>query len=481
MSRVLPGTRRLLRGLSAAALLAALPLVATAGPEAFRTSRHADPVSGPFRDRKYRPGTCLQCHGSGGASTMGPSNRMALFAANDDQLCLTCHRSARGSFPDPSLVTRSTHSQSPQVVWPGPVPRARPRGDGGRCLNCHDPHGRVDALGPIPDMLVARGDDLCLACHGAGGGGPDIASELNEISRHPRATGGPVKGGALPGTVCLDCHNPHLARREATGALGGASGLVDGVRRVRLINGAAGSLPRLIPVGPEDRSPTPEYEVCFRCHAGAAGDSATVLAAPAGVALAPPSGAGAVPAAGAIAAVARGQVASDFNPANASYHPVEAPGRDGAIDPAAFAGGWRAGRMISCSDCHGSGNGRVRGPHGSSFPKLLKRRYPVAAQGAQQEPSDLCFDCHAWSAYAAAGAGLAATSSRYAGHTSHAGQGLTCQACHEPHGSPKLPSLLALRTPGLVAYQRDASGGTCTVSCHAKTPPAASYRLAYPR
>ncbi len=454
--------RRLLFPLTAA-LLAAVPGPAHPELDAFRTSKHGNPTSGAFRDQKYRPGTCLQCHGTlESTAGRGPSNAMALFAANDDGLCLSCHKTPLGLFPERSRLSRSTHGESSQVVWPGPKPKARRRADAGRCVNCHDPHGTKDAKGPIPGMLLLRGDDLCLACHRAAGGGQDIATEVTKVSRHPRP-GGVEVVGAMPGPGCTDCHNPHLARREPSLSMSGVSGLLDGVRRVRPVNGAPGSIPRLAAVGPEDRTPTREYEVCFRCHAGTPDG-------PAGTAVSVASG-----------AVARSQVASAFNPANPSYHPVEAPGRDTGIDLAAFAPGWRADRLVTCSDCHGSVGGQTRGPHGSSLPSMLRKRYLASAAPGRVEETDLCFDCHAWGAYGSVGAGPSARGTRYAGHALHSARGVSCHACHDPHGSSTQPALLVLRTPGLVSYRRDVGGGSCTVSCHTRTPPVSEYRLVYPR
>ena len=55
------------------------------------------------------------------------------------------------------------------------------------------------------------------------------------------------------------------------------------------------------------------------------------------------------------------------------------------------------------------------------------------------------------------------------GHQFHvANQNVPCYACHVTHGSSTLPHLLVLgRSPGLVAYTRTPTGGTCTPTCHA--------------
>ncbi len=174
-------------------------------------------------------------------------------------------------------------------------------------------------------------------------------------------------------------------------------------------------------------------------------------------------------------------VAAAFNPANASFHPVEARGRNRAIDRRAFAPGLGPESLVACSGCHGSDDEGSRGPHGSRFPKLLSRRHPADLRDPQILETDLCFRCHAYGTYADPLGGASRAASRFPGHASHAGRGHGCWACHEAHGSAELPALVALRPGGLVAYAQDQGGGSCTASCHVATPPSAAYRVTYPR
>lgn len=460
-------TRRLALALALLAVLGgAAP--ARAGLDAFKGSPHGDPVRGPRRDPRYRPGTCLQCHGKpvpgGGAEARNPKS---LFAANDNGLCLSCHQGEVGSFPGEQAWLRATHATSPRVIWPGPSPKARASGDAGFCLNCHDPHGRKDAKGLIPHLLLARGDALCLGCHGFTGPGADVASDLQKVHRHGGVAVAALRATTTsPAPACVDCHNPHRARSDALDAAATLSGRVAGVARVKVANGGAGATPFLTAVGPLDRSPVREYEVCFRCHAGSA---TTKLGAETRIV------------AGGLTSATAASIGAAFNPANASTHPVEAAGRDGALDPGSFVNGWRPERLVTCSDCHGSDNERVRGPHGSANPGLLRLRYPTSGAPEGVRPTDLCFTCHAYGAYGAATAGQNPRASRFPSHLAHSARGYSCHACHQPHGSASQPSLLTLRTPGLVGYTRTPTGGTCTVTCHTTTSPVATYRVSYAR
>jgi hypothetical protein len=277
------------------------------------------------------------------------------------------------------------------------------------------------------------------------------------------ATGERGAEAAQPGPTparhaeCVDCHNPHAARRDPVRpAAPDAPGALQGVARVRISNGPPGSGPSFTWAGPDDTSPALEYEICFRCHSSFA-----------------------------VLRPGAADVSVAFNPANASFHPVEARGTNRGIAPGAFVQGWSSETLVLCSDCHGGDTG-VRGPHASAHRYLLKARY-VAEPGRRPVSSgDLCFDCHAFSTYADAGAPVSAQSqSRFnppnaaGGHAYHvATQGLGCYACHETHGSPSTPNLVAVgRSPGIVAFTRDSAGGSCATSCHA----AKAYGLNYPR
>jgi hypothetical protein len=196
--------------------------------------------------------------------------------------------------------------------------------------------------------------------------------------------------------------------------------------------------------------PVREFEVCFKCHA-----------------------------ANTSRALTRVDVGVAFNPSNASFHPLEARGRNATIDPRTFVNGWSADRLVTCSDCHGSDDEVTRGPHGSSVPAILRRRYVASSSDPAPGEGGLCFTCHAWRTYGETGAGAEGRLSRFAPHASHVvTHGLSCWACHDAHGSVALPALLALRSPGLTAVTRDAAGGTCLTSCHVRTPANATWRSA---
>ena len=443
--------------LAAAAAATLLAGGAPAGPGEVR-GRHGDPASGVLRVPTSPRGGCMHCHDP----RSGDGRRGKVR-------CQDCHASPSrlGAYPGTATYARSAHA-SPWSVWPEQDPRRKAR-EGGDCSACHDPHGERDAAGLVPSLARAREEVLCLACHD-GAPAKDVRPQLGQIHVHPWAA---VAGrhapeergaeGSQPGAAnarhaeCVDCHNPHAVRRDAVRPLPpDAPGALQGVARVRVSNGAAGTIPTFSFAGPEDATEPLEYEVCFRCHSSYAAQRPGAR-----------------------------DLAVALNPANASTHPVEARGANPGIAPGAFVPGWSSDSTVLCSDCHAGDRG-VRGPHASSHRYLLKARYPAEPGRASASPEDLCFGCHAFGPYADATAGAATLAqSRFnppssaAGHAYHvAARGIGCWTCHESHGSPTVPGLLSPGRPGgIVSFARTAGGGTCTTACHLPR----SYALNYPR
>ncbi len=444
--------------LAAAALAAVvLPRVAGSAGGVYRQTRHGDPEAGVLRVATAPRGACVHCHD---ARTGG--------GRREKVRCEACHaaRSETGVYAGAAAYARSAHA-SP---WAAPSGERRGRrSEGGDCTSCHDPHGRADALGLVPSLARAREEALCLGCHD-GSPAADVRPRPGQVHGHPwGATAGRHRPDERPGegpgaaeadgrhVECVDCHNPHAARRDPTPAAAPeATGALRGVARVRVSNGPAGTVPRFSWAGPEDAAGTREYEVCFRCHSSFA-----------------PRRLGAR------------DVSVELNPANASFHPVEARGTNPGILPGAFVRGWTADRFVRCSDCHAS-DGDVRGPHASSHRHLLPAPYAAAPGRQPTSPGDLCFRCHAFATYADPAAPPSALAqSRFnppnaaAGHVYHvATQGFGCFTCHETHGSPSAPTLLAVgRSPGIAAFGRESQGGSCTTTCH----PVRAYGANYPR
>jgi predicted CXXCH cytochrome family protein len=444
-----------------------------AGPGPHRTSTEITKIlaSSPHA------GECESCHVAHGVEGELPELH-ALVGPDENSLCDRCHTTAwsGGSYPGPLAYSRTSHGASDSAIWPGPTPPPRTEpGAAGKCLNCHDPHGQTDNQGKIPMLGLAREEKLCLTCHDGSPAQSDIASDYLLPYRHPTASISGVHTGpteSLPSDFaaqplnkrhaeCEDCHNPHLAYHDPNGPPQGSdlSKRNLGVSRVRVLNGGAGAPPSFSFIAGADTlsAELKEYEVCFKCHS-----SWTTQ----------PTG--------------QTDLARVLNPANPSYHPVEAPGANTNIAFGAFAAGWSAMSITRCGSCHGSDSGTNAGPHGSNNRYILRRPYTADSSDRTMLPIESCFECHSYDVYANAISSAAVlANSRFnepgvaEGHAKHVDQErVPCYACHPTQGSTTLPHLLVTgRTPGIQSITVTATGGTCTPTCHAEQ----SYTVNYAR
>jgi predicted CXXCH cytochrome family protein len=422
-------------------------------------------------------GECERCHTTHGddAGIVYPN---ALAGPDDNSLCRRCHDVpwAGGSYGDDALYRGTSHGSSTRMVWPGPDPGMRVDVDAaGKCVNCHDPHGWTDSQGAIPMLTVQREEKLCITCHDGSPATRNVAGDFLKPYRHPTNTWTgrhagpnevqPANFGRTPidnrHAECADCHNPHVSRDDGVQAPRGsdASKRTLGVSRVTVLNGTAGSPPLYSFVAGSDTlsAPNAEYQLCFKCHS-----SWTTQ----------PSG--------------QTDLALVLNPANPSFHPVEAAGRNEGIAPMAFTAGWSASSIVRCGDCHGADFGGAAGPHGSIYEHLLRAPSPAGSSSRTMSSDELCFQCHSFDVYANSGSPDATRGlSRFnrpgagMGHAEHVmDQRVPCYACHVTHGSTTQPFLLATgRFPGVSSYTTTADGGTCATNCHASR----SYTVNYAR
>jgi predicted CXXCH cytochrome family protein len=309
---------------------------------------------------------------------------------------------------------------------------------GAECMECHtNGHGGDD-----PQFLGGVEEAVCFFCHGPGGGAADVWTDLQRSYRHPvEATTlvhelGEDPIGMPRHVECADCHDPHAANSALGGpppATPGAMLSVSGVD-------AGGAAVAEAAFG---------YEVCFKCHSGAA----------------------ATPTAPFPRIEDETDLAVEFDLVNASsFHPIQGPGK-GTFVPSLKAP-WTTSSVMECSDCHASDSGAA-GPHGSDQPFLLKARYDTVVR-MDESPAAfaLCYSCHDRT-------NLMQDNSFM--HDDHVREfRYSCHVCHDGHGlagtSPSLPgnSLVNFRsdvvTPtigGVLRYTRSSPGnGSCTLRCH---------------
>lgn len=392
---------------------------------------------------------------------------------NQELQCTTCHdphNNAYGSFlvmsNENSAMCRSCHTISTTSV-----------AEHADCAGCHQPHSA-----PSGPYLLRRADvsRTCLSCHdGSQRRAQNIAADINRLSSHDGGASGPrpvpfqqplrrsVQQSGIASrdfdgeahAACTDCHDPHTMRPGGFAAKLGASRNSE----APYIQPSLGSVSGVSASGAPLDVARYEYEVCYKCHA-----DNNVVQAPA-----------------INRQVFEPNMRMVFASSAASSHPVHAPGR-GGVDVPSLKPEWRGGRMVYCSDCHGSDTGRKAGGsgpdgvHGSNHPGLLIARYDTA-DFTMESPQAyaLCYTCHE---RGGASGILSDRSFRY--HSLHIVNNRTpCSACHDSHGvsaaagggggsNAYLMNFdLSIVSPdpvtGRLEFRDHGSGsGACYLSCH---------------
>jgi len=351
------------------------------------------------------------------------------------------------------------------------------------CESCHRPH----AAGSAPRGLKAQEERTCGSagsqCHGSSGIGRNIEAEFSKPYSHPTyrttpsahdAAESPTNPGALlpeqsvaqpRHAECPDCHNAHASYSASTTAPKG-SGKVAGVWGVDTNNSLR--LPDGMPASVN------EYEICYKCH----GDSSNKPQE---------SGAPDPPYPNRVALQFNMRLM--FDPANPSYHPIEAPGRNPAV-PSLIAP-WTTSSIMYCTDCHDNDQGPrapapgtgPAGPHGSSFKHLLAGRYDMDNSSTIESPSAyaLCYKCHNRS--------VVLSSQSFRGHDQHVRDlRASCSLCHDPHGISSAQGnttnngflinfdrrFISPSSSGLLRFDT-ANGGRCYLTCHGRNHNPESY------
>jgi len=328
-------------------------------------------------------------------------------------------------------------------------------------------------------------DPVCLACHQ----GPKVAADLG-AAKLPAATGAlsihildpnkrkqvhysrQIKNGKATLTLRYDCSGCHDVHGREPGPM---------------------LAPQAFDPQGQPLAGKPVYaaDVCFGCHAGL----------------------GAAPIGGRVV-----DIGKLFGRGGGSAHAVGHAAADRPDLPSLRSGRNRA--KLDCVSCHGNSNpAGVPGPHVSQFPRLLKADYAseTEAFGSALRAGELCYLCHDRSSIEAdqsfslhmehitgftrgASGGAPRTSvttpaklgaaslkgtrpAASLGLQAGYGQPTPCATCHDPHGSPTNPYLLAF-DPGVVtpsavggiAYRSLGLGhGTCTLTCHGHSHAQAQY------
>jgi predicted CXXCH cytochrome family protein len=362
---------------------------------------------------------CITCHDP-------HKDAYGMFLLKDNRysaLCTTCHQMTGWSASAHATSTASVVGILPRP--PKTWPTYTQLNEWG-CEACHTPHFAPTAeellnftsAPPDPFSCTSAG------CHSSAppgihaataastvaygaviGRSPGETVDIARLSRKPSAhhesptsiiqmsqlLGGAQRSG-IRSVTCADCHNPHVTNAGKAQAPY-ASGMLQGVSGIDR-NGAA------------VRSVTYEYEVCLKCH----GDNTPDL--------------NYIP-----RVVVQTNLRLAFDPANPSYHPVLNMGKNLNIPsiPSPFEPSMNPSVVIYCSTCHADDEEGSRGPHGSSFPPILKARYDTADY--TQESFDhyaLCYRCHNQASIL--------SDQSFKGHRRHLQAGAPCSACHDAHG-----------------------------------------------
>ena len=387
---------------------------------------------------------CLACHDADSEAGVAPFSDGA-GPPNVETLWLT---GSHNTSPAASLA------QEACFACHGGADSTRPNDNAGR--NAHGSTLPVLLSPKVNGVAVANGEEaICLACHSGQVAAKNIATELAKANLHGVAaqTGVHQVNEAPSGTrthvECVDCHDPHGSNTAA--AVGqGPSGNLRGVSGIDT-NGV-GVTPATL-----------GYQVCYKCHS----DSAQVFA-------------NAV-----TRQFAQSSLRADFDAANPTFHPIEAVGRNATV-PSLIAP-WTVNSRMTCMDCHnnntGPGAGGVgpKGPHGSTYPYILERRYDMVDRVSEAAALyALCYKCHNRASIRG--------DASFPYHLAHInGYATPCTTCHDPHGvdasqGPGVTNLVNFDRRYVSPYNgvirfidTGTRHGSCQLTCHGATHGPRSY------
>jgi hypothetical protein len=189
--------------------------------------------------------------------------------------------------------------------------------------------------------------------------------------------------------ACEDCHNPHAIQALSTEA--------------PLISASMDKVSGVTASGGMIQYARYEYEVCFKCH----GDNPSRIESRI------------------TRVVSQTNTRLEFDPSGPSFHPVVSLGVSKNVPSLKLP--MTVASVIYCTDCHGSSDARVKGPHGSMFSPLLKANYDTSDYTAESETAyALCYTCHSRNSIL--------SNESFPGHKRHLDQRIPCSACHDAHG-----------------------------------------------
>jgi len=388
---------------------------------------------------------CTTCHNPHVEATDVVALNFLVRNGSSGQLCLACHEAGNRTVSNQSNYlagwTNSAHATTTNKIstQPGVNLGPYPTVALNACASCHMQHNAPGAA----RLLRGKNENDCANCHNGGSSlspaAPNVIAEFAK-SAHPLSTAGGSHDAGEKALLnhnrhatCVDCHNPHSARRvtaflpppEIRASQSGVEGIsaTDGIT---VLN-----------------APVNQYENCLRCHGTSTGK--TVL----------PAAFGYLPV-WAVAYADPLNIIPQFSLLSTSSHPVmhdrnsplpQPSLRTFMVNEDGVTPARSLGMRLLCTDCHNSDDNREfggtgpNGPHGSKWSHILERRYELSRAAFPGQliinlfpnpdlsvngPYAMCAKCHDLN--------QVVSNSSFSQHSRHINDGFSCSACHTAHG-----------------------------------------------
>lgn len=282
------------------------------------------------------------------------------------------------------------------------------------CESCHQPHNAATSGNRILKQDGEAG--VCLVCHNGNVSYWNIDAAMNKAYVHPtknpaydgrhspkRMPDGKVREepsnlGTNRHAECEDCHNPHAVSAGVSPSVPNpTNNLAAAVNK-----GVWGVQPTWPGLWGQVTSYTVvddvqyQYQLCLKCHSYYAFGASPPLD-PYGI----------------IPGGVNTDQAQEFNPNNASYHPVVTTGKNDfkmtvsgvTYDySSSLIGGMTPNSTMTCSECHSDSQPDLpglKGPHGADYWPIIWGPYNFTT-GQPGTSHHVCFKCHDPTVYGAA-------------------------------------------------------------------------------